>query len=102
MFCYALPVCATAPSLLTRRSHLPPPPPPPPPGGAIPRDVAARCWHAPSFFECDAVLVEEHPHRRRNHSHAVLGGQSLGDPSKRDVRRLLDQAKNKDLMRIKF
>ena len=57
---------------------------------------------APSFFERDAAPVEEQPDCRGYCLHAALSGKALPDLCKRDVRCLLDEAKNEGLVRVEL
>src|SRR5690606_7252235 len=54
------------------------------------------------FFERDAAPVEEPPHRRGCRTHAALGAKALPDLGQRDVRRCLDAAQDKGLVRIEL
>ena len=69
------------------------------------RRTSGRCCSeacADFFFERDAAPVEEQPHRRGRSPHASLNGKALPDLGKGDIRRLLDEAENENLVRIEL
>ena len=68
------------------------------------RRTSARCCSLACavFFERDAALFEEHPHRRRHHPNVMLGRQPVRDLGQRDVRRLGNKAEDEALMRIEL
>src|SRR5580658_8000304 len=70
-------------------------------GAPLSRRRALARSHERSFFMRKAAPVEELPHRRVNHLHATLLGETLGHFLKRSVRHVLKHLEDEVGTRIK-